>query len=201
MAEMFLSPFGKFTGFPWLVEADVKYVSDGLFHTPFVPHNPKHAKELKDKIDAAVERVYAERTATMNKKELSTIKGKYYPYRENDDGEIEFNFKQNKIIKLRDGSEKEVSIEFRDAKDNVFEPDSVFGGSEGRVLFSMRGVKVPGERRGEFEIGIRLDFYKVQITKLKKGAAGGFGVTDGYVAGAEDQGFGEADENADPEDY
>lgn len=199
MATTFhISPIGEFVH-PWLNKADTKFNEDGLFHTKLVLKGPK-ADDLKAKIEGAAKAFFNDHTAEMKPGEAKKW-NLYLPFEDLVDdetgdptGETEFTFKQNAKIRLRDGSTKNVEIELRDSKDNIIDVP-VFGGSEGRIMFSMRGIAIQSSR----EAGVRLDFFRVQVTKLQQGGGSsrGFGeVEDGYVADASDAGFGDAGEEA-----
>jgi len=180
MAKYRVSPIGTFLH-PWFNRPDTKFNADGVFQTDLVLSG-KAAQDFKTLCDQASEEAFAERTDKMTpaeKKKWSI----YRPYEEVEDddgnatGEIKFSFKQNHKIKTRDGDIKTISIEIRDAKDNVIEAQ-VFSGSEGRIMFTTRAIEMSSSK----QVGARLDFSKVQITKLVKGSGGGFGAVDGgYV--------------------
>ena len=106
----------------------------------------------------------------------------YHPYtlEENEEGEptgeITFHFKQNATIRLKDGTEKALTIGVYDHNSKeLFKP--VFGGSEARVRYSFRQIAMTSLK----EVGTRLDFAMVQVRKLAKGnAQKGFGKVEGY---------------------
>lgn len=197
MATIFLSPIGEFEH-PWINKPDTKFNDDGLFKVDLILSG-KDAQELKRKIDGASLAALNEHIDTMPPGKAKKWSA-YHPYEEVEDdegnltGEIKFFFKQNRIINLRDGGTKEVSIEVRDSQDKVIEVN-IFGGSEGRIMFSTRAITM----QSAHQVGVRLDFYKVQITKLAKSSSGGKGfgaVEGGYQSEAEDAGFGSTDEDA-----
>ncbi|CAE7866145.1 unnamed protein product, partial [Symbiodinium necroappetens] len=196
MATTFhISPIGEFQ-YPWVNKPDTKFNDDGLYSVDLILDGQDAAK-LKAKIDGAAESYLNEHTDEMKPAQAKQWE-LYVPYNDELDeetgeptGRTIFHFKQNAKIILKDGSTKIVKIEIRDAGDNIINKQ-VFGGSEGRVLFSMRGIAVSSSKKA----GVRLDFAKVQVTQLIQGSAGsrGFGAVEGgYVADGEDQGFGGAD--------
>lgn len=192
-----ISPIGPFQH-PWLNKPDTKFNADGLFSVGLILTG-KTAEDLKAKIDGAVKAAFNEHTAEM-KPGIAKQWSEYRPYTEetDDDGEPTgktiFDFKQNAKIKLKDGSTKDVQIELRDAADNVFRK-AIFPNSEGRILFSMRPIVMTSSK----QVGVRLDFAKVQVTKLVQGGGGrGFGAVDGgFVADGEEQSFGSAQDHDD----
>lgn len=205
MATTFhISPIGPFL-YPWINKPDTKYNDDGLYACDLVLEG-KEANDLKAKIDGAAKAHLNEHTDEM-KPGVAKQWELYVPYDEELDettgeptGRTIFHFKQNAKIRLKDGSVKDIKIEIRDAADNIINKQ-VFGGSEGRILFSMRGIVMSSTKKA----GVRLDFAKVQVTKLQQGTGGGrgFGAVDGgYVADGEDQSFGNApDGDEDGGDY
>lgn len=204
MAKYHISPLGPFIH-PWLNKPDTKFNSDGLFHTDQRLKGDV-AEKLAAKIEAASLAALQEHTQEMKPGEAKKWK-LYVPFeREEDDdgnptGDIIFSYKQNAKIpsKKEPSGYKDVKIELRDSKDNVIDV-AVWNGSEGRVMFSMRPIVMVSSK----EVGVRLDFAKVQITKLASGSGGGgrgFGeVEDGFVADDEDQGFGDAGTQGSDED-
>jgi hypothetical protein len=194
MANLHISPIGEFVGFINVNEADTKYNEDGVYKSQLALSG-KPAEDMKAKIDGGAKAHLAEHTDEMKPGEAKKW-GLYVPYEDEEDddgnptGRTIFHFKQNAKIKTKAGDIKDISIEIRDAADKVISA-KVFAGSEGRIMFSMRGIEMSSAKQA----GVRLDFYKVQVTKLSKGGTNkGFGaVEDGYVADAEDAGFGGSD--------
>jgi len=193
MATAFhVSAIGEFLH-PWVNKPDTKFNAEGLFTVTLILEG-KDAESLKAKIDGAVLQAHNEHVDDM-KPAIAKQWEQYKPYRPelDDDGEPTgrtlFDFKQNAKIKLKDGTTKDIQIEIRDAADKVIRK-AVYSGSEGRVLFSMRSIVMTSSK----QVGVRLDFAKVQVTKLVQGGGGrGFGAVDGgYVADGEEQSFGEA---------
>lgn len=202
MATYHISPLGPFIH-PWLNKPDTKYNEDGLFHVD-QRLSGDAGEKLAAKIEAAATAALQEHTQEMKPGEAKKWK-LYVPFeREEDDetgeptGDIIFNFKQNAKIKSKKEPSgfKDVKIELRDSKDNVIDV-AVWDGSEGRIMFSMRPIVMVSSK----EVGVRLDFAKVQVVKLKQGSGGGgrgFGeVEDGFVADEGSQSFGGAPEGGD----
>lgn len=169
---------------PWINKPDTKYNDDGLYHVDGIgSDSDEDVMALKALIDEATDKAWDEMTAEMAPKEVKQY-GRVYPYEidEDDDGNptgyIKFGFKQNAQIKTPKGV-KHIKIEIRDADDEVVDVP-VFGGTLGRIMFSMRAIKVASSKK----IGVRLDFAKVQLIKLAEGSGGGgFGKVEGGYKG------------------
>lgn len=198
MAKLSLSPIGEFTGFVWIIKPDTKFNDDGVYKVDLTLDGPD-AERLKDIIEAAAKAFLAEHVDDMppakaKKWEL------YVPFdaEEDEDGEptgrTTFHFKQNAKIRSKSGEVKDIAIEVRDSQDKIINVP-IYSGCRGRIMFSMRGITMSSTS----EAGVRLDFYKVQITKLSKGGSSkGFGAVDGgFVADADEAGFGGAETNDD----
>ena len=193
MASFHISPIGVLNH-PWINKPDTKFNADGLFHTEHGVKG-KPGEDLAAKIEQAAKAALAEHVQEMKPAEAKKW-DLYLPFeREEDDdgnptGTIMFSYKQNAKIKSakEPSGFKDVTIEVRDSKDNVIDV-AIWDGSEGRIMFSMRPIVMVSTRK----VGVRLDFAKVQITKLVQGGGSsrGFGaVEDGYVADDSDKGFG-----------
>lgn len=201
MAKQFnLSPRGRFE-YPWVNRADTQFNDDGLYHTKLVCGETAQVTKQREAIKAAAKAALAEHVDKMKPGEAKNW-DLYLPYEatEDDDGnptgETTFHFKQNAKIRLKDGSTKEVAIEIRDAADKVVE-ENIFGGDEGRVMYTMRPIVMSGLK----QVGVRLDFFKVQLIKKgeRKGGAG-FGAVedeDAFVS----EGFGGAGDEEQGGDY
>ncbi|MER9178963.1 hypothetical protein [Mesorhizobium sp. M0767] len=185
MANFLFSALGAFVH-PWLNTPDTKYNVDGLFHTDLDCSGPE-AEAVAAKIEAACVAYRAEYTQEMKPGEAKKWSA-YLPFErlEDDNGEptgvIRFTFKQNAKIKSakEPSGFKSVKIELRDSQNQIIDVP-VWSGSEGRVMFSMRGIETQSSKTA----GMRLDLAKAQITKLKKGGGSsqGFGkVEGGYEA-------------------
>jgi hypothetical protein len=195
MAKYYLSPIGPFIH-PWINKPDTEFNADGLYKVKVRAKGPP-AEQLAAKIDGLAEASLQVHTQEMKPGEAKKWT-RYVPYeRVTDDegqetGEIDFLFKQNAKIpsKKEPSGFKDITIAIHDSADNRIDVQ-VWSGSEGRVMFSTRDTVMTSSKMA----GIRLDFAKVQITKLKTGggASQGFGaVEDGYVADQENVGFGQA---------
>lgn len=186
------SPFG-IAVHPWINKPDTKFNEDGVYKAGLRLGGPE-AIALKEKVDAQAEAYFNETTAEMTAGERKKW-SLYVPYEVEEDDEgnptgfIVFDFKQNAKIRQKDGSTKDVVIGIKDARNNDMHKP-VFGGSELRIRYSFRGIKMASTKQA----GIRLDFAMVQVRKLAQGSGGGgFGVVDGYTEDQSD-GFGSVSE-------
>lgn len=170
----------------WINRPDIKYNADGLYHHELVLEG-EEAVAFKALIDAEVDRAHAEEVVTNNLKPAEVKKwGKYYPYEVEElegapTGKIIFKFKQNAIIKLRDGGTKPFVVGIRDSANKVTDAN-VFGGCTMRTLYAPRNVKLATAK----QFGVRLDFSMVQLIKPAPMSGGGFDeVEGGYTEDAE----------------
>lgn len=193
--EFFVSPFGEFIN-PWFTKADTKFNADGLFHSELkIP--TAGTESFVSRVEAAAGEALAKHVEKMTPGEAKKWK-LYSPIKPEEDtegnptGNLLVDFKQNAKINLKSGEVKDVKIELRDSKDNIFN-GSIWSGSLGRIMFTMRPIVMTSTK----QVGVRLDFFKVQVTKLVKGGSGaGFGAVDGgFVAAQDDAKFGEAAED------
>ncbi|KAB2662760.1 hypothetical protein F9K91_21225 [Brucella tritici] len=193
MAAFLFSPVGPFRH-PWFNTPDTKFNADGLYHADQILSG-KAAEAQARKIEEAAQAALAEYTQEMKPGEAKKWKI-YLPFERLEDdetgeptGEILFTYKQNAKIKTKKGEIKDITIGIFDSQDNQMDTP-IWNGSEGRVAFTMRPITMVSSK----QVGVRLDFAKVQITKLKSGGSsgGGFGETieGGYVVDDEPKGFG-----------
>lgn len=91
----------------------------------------------------------------------------------NETGDIAVDYKQNSIIRTRDGV-KNVQIGLYDANGDEM-TDLVRFGSTLRVRHSFRAITLKTNK----QVGVRLDFSMVQVSKMAEGTGGGFGKVDG----------------------
>lgn len=180
---------------PWLNRPDTKFNEDGLFHVKGIGAGDQ-VEKMKAVIQAAAEAALAEHVQEMKPMEAKKW-GLYVPMEEVEDdngvatGETKFDFKQNAKITLRDKTTKDIAIELRDAKDNIVDVP-IFGGTEGRIMYTLRPIVMTSSK----QVGVRLDFFKVQVIKLaeRKGGGAGFGAVDdedAFVASEKDASFGQ----------
>lgn len=145
MAKYFPTPILE-ADYPWINNADTEFNKEGLFHVDGIGRlEDPDVQALKDRIDAHVDASWDEEIEKVPAKDRKKY-SKIYPYEldEDDDGNptgyIKFLFKQNASIKTRDGVKK-VTIEIRDSNDEPTDV-SIFGGSELRIMASLRTIKV-----------------------------------------------------------
>lgn len=166
----------------WVNRPDTKYNADGVYHLGHVLDG-EEAVAHKALIDAEVDRAFLEETKDMTPGELKKW-SKYYPYTEETDeengnstGRIIFQYKQNAIIRLKDGTTKAFKIGIRDSKNKIV-TENVYGGSIIKVMYAPRNVKIVSTH----QIGVRLDFSLVQLIKPAERTGAGFDeVEGGYV--------------------
>ncbi len=173
-----VSPIGTFVH-PWVTKPDTKYNADGLYHTGLRVEGPE-AEAFKEEVKALSDAFHEEHTKEMKKGERDKW-SVYYPFEEEVDddgaptGAVIFQFKQNAIIKLRDGAKKSVKIGVRNANDQATK-ENIFGGDKGRVMWSSRGIPISSAKQA----GVRLDFAMVQlVAKGERTGGGGFGKVEG----------------------
>jgi hypothetical protein len=177
MAKYEFSPIGTAVH-PWLTKADTKYNEGGLFKVD-LGLGPDAAEKFKEHIQPQADYALQEHTKDMKPADAKKW-SVFYPWSDEEDddgkptGEVLFKFRQNKTLKLKDGTEKIVTIGVVDAKTKPVKKP-VYGGSELRVMYSMRKVVVASTKM----VGIRLDFSSVQVIKLTSSAAPGFGEVEG----------------------
>lgn len=190
------SPFG-IAVFPHLNKPDSKFNPDHPLFKVKLRLEGASAQALKEKVDAAADAAFADYFENGEGKMMTPAERKklsvYRPYVEEEDdeghptGAILFEFKQNATIKLKDGTVKTIEIGLYDAAGNPMHK-IVRGGSEIRVNYSMRPIPMKSLK----QVGVRLDFGRVQVRKLAEGnGGGGFGAVEGYVDDGAD-GFGSA---------
>lgn len=191
-----ISPIGL-GRYTWINKPDTKFNADGLYKTDLILDGEEAAK-FKALIDAQCEAALVSETEDMTPGERKKW-AVYLPYEveEDDDGNptgrIIFQFRQNAVIHLKDGTTKEIRIAIFDAADKAVDVP-VFGGSKLRVLYRARPIKIASLKKA----GVRLDFLKVQVIALaERSQESGFGAVEGgYVAEEEEEttgGFGAQD--------
>lgn len=176
------TPRGVFV-YPWLNKPD-EYKNSNKYHVDLKLEGGDAAK-LKAIIDAEVEKSYAQavKDAKPDPKTKKKIVSKKAPYRPdvddegNETGATLFRFSQNAVIKNKQkGTETKVTIAMFDAAGDRLTGVQVYGGTEGKISFTMRpyamAKEVEIEGKGtvkKTEAGVTLDFSAVQILKLVSG--------------------------------
>lgn len=198
-AHYFDSAFGTAV-YPHILHADARFNADRPLFKVKLRLDGEDAQNLKARIDAGVKEAMDDFMengdgAKMTPGERKKITA-YYPYEEEEDdagektGSILFEFKQNTQIRLKDGTVKDIVIGIYDAAGKPMHKE-VGGGSIIRVNYSIRPIPMKSLK----QVGVRLDFGRVQVKDWKepRAAGGGFGAVDGYEDDGEDQqdsGFG-----------
>lgn len=185
--------------YPHLNAADSKFHPDNpVFKTKLILKGDA-AQAMKARVDGELDAAFTAfledpeqggKLSPADRKKWS----KHPPYVEEEDdqgnltGRIVFEFKQNERIRLKDGTVKNIVIGLYDAAGKEMHK-LVTGGSEIRVNYSMRAYPIKATK----QIGLRLDFGRVQVKTLAERSSGGFGAVEGYVDDGEPEesgGFG-----------
>lgn len=192
-----LSPFGQLDH-PWINKADTKFVKEGepgVFHLGLILEGPDALafKQLvTEAADKAREEYFESEQGQKVPQRLRASWEPFYPYEVDEDeqgnatGYIKFKFKQNSVIKLKDGTLKTLTIGIKDSKGKpVTRP--VFHGSEGRIMFTLRPILTPVNPKDKTrQIGVQLSLAQVQVTKMAEREGPSFGaVAGGYEEGGE----------------
>lgn len=180
----------------WIDKPDTKFNADGLFKTKLIldlneslkdrdgnevlregqPVYP--ARDWKAKVDAQAQAAFDEELKDLS---VGARKkwGLYLPYTEEEDdegnptGRIIFEFKRNAKIKIRKTGEiKELTVACYNVKGEPIKSTAVFSGTiiiVGGVEF--RPIKITASQKA----GVRMDFSKVQILKLRERTDNSFG--------------------------
>lgn len=174
--------------YPHLNKPDSKFNPDNPLFKTGLKLSGDTALAMKTKVDEAAEAAFADWFENGEGKSIPQPKRKefavYRPYEEvydddgNPTGDIVFDFKQNANIKLRDGTVKRVEIGIYDKDGNAVKDVLVRHGSEIRINYTMRPIPMKSLK----QVGVRLDFGRVQVRKWAEGNAGGFGSVDGDEA-------------------
>lgn len=176
----------------WINRPDTKFNEEGVFKVD-LKLSGKVAEEEKANADRLSQEYFDEQTADMTAGERKKW-SLYVPYvvLEDDDGnptgDIEFHYRQNATIKVRDKEPKKVVIGIYDADEKDLDKP-IFSGTMLRVMYAPRGIKMVSTK----QLGVRFDFSGVQVAKLATGSGGGskFGKMEGGYSQANEQDSGE----------
>lgn len=182
------SPTGD-ARYPWINKPDTKFNAAGLFKTDLIVSG-EPAATFRAKLDTDAQAAFEAETKDMTPGERKKF-SLYVPYTvEEDDegnptGRIIFHFKQNATLTI-EGAEKQIRIAIFNAADEPKEIP-IWSGDKIRVMYRPRTIKLASTK----QVGIRLDFLKVQVlAKASRDAApGGFGSVEGGYMGEEEGGF------------
>lgn len=186
---------------PHILTPDSKFSPDNPLFKTGLRLTGAEAQSLKTMVDAAAQEAYDEfmsrgdgANLTPGEKKKFTV---YFPYEEEEDeegnknGSIVFNFKQNQRIRLKDGTVKNIEIGIYDAAGKPMKKE-VGAGSIIRINYSMRPIPMKSLK----QVGVRLDFSRIQVKEYQAPGRGGFGAVDGGYEDdghADEGGFGAAD--------
>lgn len=166
--------------YPWVFDADKKFIAEGQYHVQ-LNITKEDAKSLITKLTEILNEAHAEFQKAKGKKFTKT------PFFEDlDDDTVQFKFKQNAVIKRKDGTLTDVKIPVFDSKGTPLSADCHLGsGSTIKVAFTY----APYLNAVTKSVGLSLRLSAVQVIKLvaygaNEGAKGfGFDTEeDGYVA-------------------
>lgn len=195
------TPFG-IAGYQHVHQPDAKFNPAAPVFKSDLVLSGEAAQKLKAEVDAGSQAAFDAYFGEGGKGEGATPGERkkwsvFYPYEVKEDadgnptGDIEFHFRQNASIKLRDGTVKEIKVGVYDATGQGAVTKPVFRGSEIRVKYSQRAITMTALK----QVGVRLDFAGIQVRKLSEGGGQkeqGFDAVEGY----EDDGFGAAEGQA-----
>lgn len=165
----------------WIDKPDTKFNADGLFKTKLIGdlnwsiqrggETVYPWREWKDKVDAQAQAAFEEELKDLSVNARKKW-GLYLPYTmEEDDagnetGRIIMEFKRNAVITIRKtGETKKLSVACYNVKGAAIPVTSVYSGTTiivGGIEF--RPIKISASQKA----GVRMDFSKVQILKLRE---------------------------------
>jgi len=163
-------------------------------------------EKLQDSIDAAEELAHekdAKRKPASRKKNPmefnDPMQPEYDDETEEETGNVIFRFKTQASGKTKAGKKWSKQIAFRDAKTKKFSPDAVWGGTVGRIAYSINPYFVEGN--GMWGITLFIDAVQIIDLVANSGDSGdcGFEEEEGFESSSEEQ-FEEADESYDDDD-
>ncbi|WP_440928743.1 hypothetical protein [Candidatus Pelagibacter sp.] len=160
MSKIKTTPVGEVV-FPWLTQPDTQFKSEGEYHTKLRVTKDKaeeHIKTIKDVIAKQVKEQHDRKPDDM-----SEIKRAPLPYKETEDGYIEFNFKMKASgINSKTKQPFTQKPNIVDGELNPFpEGKNIFGGSMVRINYEPVGYNVSGTG-----VGCTLRLKTVQVIKL-----------------------------------
>lgn len=180
MIERYTTPKG-FAQYPRLKDPDTKFNPDGVFSvTMRFEGMTDELKKLIEKLEAIQDKAFDEAVSeanAMNKKKIT----KADLYLEDEEGHIYLKFKQNAVIKKKDGSTATVKIAHFDSKGK---PIDVNVGRDSVIRLSFTAA--PYFMQSTKQVGLSLRPVAVQVIKLNE--FGGSSAED-YGFSAEEEGY------------
>lgn len=180
MIERYTTPKG-FAQYPHLKEPDMKFNPEGVFSvTMRFEGMTDELKKLIEKLEAIQDKAFDETVSeanAMNKKKIH----KADLYLEDDEGNVYLKFKQNAVIKKKDGSTANVKIAHFDSKGK---PVDVNVGRDSVIRLSFTAT--PYFMQSTKTVGLSLRPVAVQVIKLNE--FGGNSAED-YGFTAEEEGY------------
>lgn len=180
MIERYTTPKG-FAQYPHLKEPDMKFNPEGVFSvTMRFEGMTDELKKLIEKLEAIQDKAFDEAVSeanAMNKKKIH----KADLYLEDDEGNVYLKFKQNAVIKKKDGSTANVKLAHFDSKGK---PVDVNVGRDSVVRLSFTAT--PYFMQSTKTVGLSLRPVAVQVIKLNE--FGGNSAED-YGFTAEEEGY------------
>lgn len=184
----YTSPKGT-AKYPWLTEADTQFVKEGQFHVQLEVSQDK-AVGIIEKLTAVLDDAYTNLCREKGKK-LNKVPF----FEETDEGNVIFKFKQNRIIKRKDGTTVEVKIPLFDSKGKpIMDKPKVGNGSVIKTSFTA----MPYFNQINKGVGLSLRLVAVQIIDLVEFNSGN---AESYGFDAEEEGYeATSSKNADDDD-
>lgn len=180
MIERYTTPKG-FAQYPHLKEPDMKFNPEGVFSvTMRFEGMTDELKKLIEKLEVIQDKAFDEAVSeanAMNKKKIH----KADLYLEDDEGNVYLKFKQNAVIKKKDGSTANVKIAHFDSKGK---PVDVNVGRDSVIRLSFTAT--PYFMQSTKTVGLSLRPVAVQVIKLNE--FGGNSAED-YGFTAEEEGY------------
>lgn len=180
MIERYTTPKG-FAQYPHLKEPDMKFNPEGVFSvTMRFEAMTDELKKLIEKLEAIQDKAFDEAVSeanAMNKKKIH----KADLYLEDDEGNVYLKFKQNAVIKKKDGSTANVKLAHFDSKGK---PVDVNVGRDSVIRLSFTAT--PYFMQSTKTVGLSLRPVAVQVIKLNE--FGGNSAED-YGFSAEEEGY------------
>ena len=175
----YVSPKG-IAMYPWVLTADTAFVKEGVYHIQLeCPQDDPKTTELVEKLTVILDKEH-DALSKEKKKKLNKIPF----FEESEDGKhLVFKFKQNKIIKRKDGTTSEVKIPLFDAKGKpITEAIKLGNGSVCRISFTV----APYYNATNKGVGLSLRLVAVQVIELVEYSAGN---AESYGFDEEEEGY------------